>query len=120
VFGVLDIEWVHFVWNTWVIVAVLLLLRRFRGNPWLWITALLAGWHEIEHLTIMSVYLSTGKIGTPGLLAHGGLFLGGLPLSRPDLHFLYNLIETIPLVVAFANQFEQAIGQHAQNTSQEY
>jgi hypothetical protein len=27
IFGTLDIEWVHFLWNTWVIIAVLMLLR---------------------------------------------------------------------------------------------
>ncbi len=108
VFGALNIEWVHFVWNTWVIVAVLVLLRRFAPNPWLRVTAILAGWHEIEHAFIMSVYLSTGKSGTPGLLARGGLVDGGLPLTRADLHFFYNLIETVPLVVAFVYQLKRS------------
>jgi hypothetical protein len=108
VFGTLDLEWVHFIWNTWVIAAVVLLVWRFRTNPWLWVTALLAGWHEVEHLVIMSAYLSTGQVGTPGLLAHGGLIGGGLPLSRPDLHFFYNLVETIPLVGAFVYQLKRS------------
>ena len=108
VFGALDLEWVHFVWNTWVIVTVVILLLRFRTNAWLWVTALLAGWHEIEHLVIMSVYLTTGQVGTPGLLAHGGLVGAGFPLSRPDLHFLYNLVETIPLVAAFVCQLKRS------------
>lgn len=101
IFGTLDIEWVHFIWNTWVMIAVLLLLPRFRKNPWLWATLALAGWHEIEHLVVFYIYLTTGKSGTPGLLAHGGLIGSGLPIQRPDLHFLYNLIETVPLVVGF-------------------
>ena len=108
VFGALDIEWVHFIWNTWVGVAVLLLLYRFRKNPWLWLTAVIAGWHEIEHIFIMSVYLTTVKAGTPGLLAKGGLIAGGLPLVRPDLHFLYNLIETTPLVIGFVYQLRRS------------
>src|ERR687886_1265181 len=49
VFGVLDVEVVHLVWNTWVMLAVLLLLRRFRTNRALRLTALLAGWHTVEH-----------------------------------------------------------------------
>jgi hypothetical protein len=106
VFGALDLEWVHFIWNTGVIVAVLFLLRHFRANGWLWATALLAGWHEIEHIAIMWAYLSTGNVGTPGLLAHGGVLGGGIPLSRPDLHFLYNLAETIPLLAAFVYQLK--------------
>lgn len=49
----------------------------------------------------MFTYLATGVPGTPGLLSKGGLIGGGLPLTRPDLHFLYNLIETVPLTIAF-------------------
>lgn len=36
------------------------------------------------------------------MLATGGRIGGGLPLSRPDLHFLYNVVETEPLFIAFA------------------
>jgi hypothetical protein len=102
VFGVLDIEWVHFLWNAWVLVAVLLLLRPFARNPWLWLTLVFAAWHQLEHTFMMWVYLDTGKAGDPGLLAEGGRLNGGLPLSRPDLHFLYNLVEIVLLLIAFA------------------
>ena len=88
IIGPLNTEWVHFVWNTWVVLAVLVLLRRYPANAWLWATLLLSGWHAIEHFYIMSVYLKTGLAGTPGLLARGGAIGGGLPLIRPDLHFL--------------------------------
>ena len=101
IFGALDLEWVHFAWNTWVLVAVVVLLCRFRNNPWLWSTTLFAGWHGIEHGYILTIYLRTGVAGTPGFLSQGGLIGGGLPLIRPDLHFLYNLIETVPLAIAF-------------------
>jgi hypothetical protein len=108
VFGQLDVEWVHFVWNTWVLAAVVLLVVRFRCNLWLWTSLLFAAWHEIEHAYLLAVYLDTGRAGGPGLLAEGGRLFGGLPLTRPDLHFLYNLIETIPLLVAFAVEFRRA------------
>ncbi len=107
VFGALDIEWVHFTWNTWVLIAVLALLVRFRSNPWLWATAVLAGWHEAEHVVIMVAYLITGVAGAPGLLSAGGLIGGGLPVTRPDLHFLYNVVETTPLVIGFAWQLRR-------------
>lgn len=110
IFGTLDIEWVHFVWNTWVLIAVLLLLRVARKNPWLWITVALAGWHELEHLFVFYVYLATGRAGTPGLLAQGGLIGGGLSIQRPDLHFFYNLIETVPLVVGLVWQLQRVHG----------
>jgi hypothetical protein len=101
IFGALNIEWVHFIWNIWVVVAAIALVIRFRDNPWLWFTTLFAGWHAIEHSYILWVYLQTRVAGTPGLLSLGGVIHGGLPLVRPDLHFLYNLIETVPLVFAF-------------------
>ncbi len=104
IFGVFNIEWVHFAWNTWILVAVVVLVRGFRTNPWLWATLVAAVWHELEHVAIMIAYLTTGVAGTPGLLAHRGLIGGGFPLSRPDLHFLYNLIESIPLAAALGWQ----------------
>jgi hypothetical protein len=105
IFGALDIEWVHVLWNSWVALAILALLLPFRRNAWLWSAALIALWHEIEHLYIMSVYLTTGQVGDPGLLSRGGELGGGVALIRPDLHFLYNLIETTPLVIAFVVQW---------------
>jgi hypothetical protein len=108
VVGALDLEWVHFVWNTGVLLAVGALAAVYRGNRWLLVTLLLAGWHELEHVVIMARYLSTGLVGTPGLLAAGGALGGGAPLARPDLHFLYNLVETVPLLLAFAFQVRHA------------
>ncbi|HEX8967078.1 MAG TPA: hypothetical protein VF937_04305 [Chloroflexota bacterium] len=104
IFGTLDIEWVHFVWNTWVLLALCVLLLRYAANRWLWLAGLFSVWHEIEHTYIFWVYLTTGVSGTPGLLAQGGALGGGLALARPDLHFLYNLIETVPLLIAFLRQ----------------
>jgi hypothetical protein len=107
VFGALDIEWVHFLWNLWVLVAAAVLLSRFKDNPWLWFTALFAGWHGLEHTYILWIYLTTGVVGTPGWLSLGGAIRGGLPVQRPDLHFIYNLIETAPLLIAFVWQVRQ-------------
>jgi hypothetical protein len=107
VFGALDIEWVHFVWNAWILLAVGLLLVRFQRNPWLWLTLLLAAWHLGEHVVLLAIYLATGVPGSPGLLAAGGLLGGGLPLARPDLHLAYNLAETIPLVIGLGWQWRQ-------------
>ena len=109
IFGTLDIEWVHFIWNTWVIMAVLVLLSPFGANRWLRLTAVLSGWHEVEHVFIFWGYWQTGIAGLPGLLAQGGAIAGGLPISRPDLHFLYNLIETIPLILGFLWQVQRVV-----------
>jgi hypothetical protein len=49
-------------------------------------------------------FLATGIPGSPGLLASGGSIGGGLPLSRPDLHFIYNVVETAAIAVAYGWQ----------------
>src|SRR5437667_4823589 len=107
IFGMLDIEWVHFIWNSWVLLCAVLLVFIFRKNPWLWVLLVISVWHEMEHVYIMSVFLHTGHIGAPGLLARGGAIGGGLPLSRPDLHFFYNLIEELVLIIAYLYQIQR-------------
>jgi hypothetical protein len=99
--GQLNIEWVHFLWNAFVLVTLLVLLPRFRSNPWLIAVTPLALWHFVEHSVMIATYIQTGVSGTPGLLSSGGLLFGGLPITRPDLHFLYNLVETLPLTAAW-------------------
>lgn len=99
--GQLNIEWVHFIWNALVFMALLALLPHFRSNPWLIAVTPLALWHFVEHSVMIAAYIQTGLSGTPGLLSSGGLILGGLPITRPDLHFLYNLVETGPLLAAW-------------------
>jgi len=107
ILGMLDIEWVHFIWNSWVLLCVVLLLLLFPKNPWLWVLLVISTWHEVEHVYIMSIYLRTGHAGAPGLLAHGGAIAGGLPLSRPDLHFFYNLLEELVLIIAYLYQIRR-------------
>jgi hypothetical protein len=66
---------------------------------------------DFEHAAqceLFSVYLQTGISGTPGLLSSGGLIGGGLSLSRPGLHFSYNLAEIIPLLLGFLRQVQVA------------
>jgi hypothetical protein len=107
VFGALDIEWVHFGWNAWILIAVAVLLTRFRRNPWLWLTLPLAAWHLGEHVVLIAIYLASGTAGDPGLLASGGLLGGGLPLARPELHLAYNLAETLPLLIGLGWQWRR-------------
>jgi hypothetical protein len=101
--GQLNLEWVHFIWNALVLVTLLALLRvpRFRTNPWVVAVTPLALWHFVEHSVMIATYIQTGAAGSPGLLSSGGLLFGGLPIARPDLHFLYNLAETVPLLAAW-------------------
>jgi hypothetical protein len=105
--GQLNIEWVHFWWNALVLVTLLALLPHFRTNPWLIAVTPLAAWHFVEHSVIIARYMETGVPGSPGLLSAGGLLFGGLPIARPELHFLYNLAETVPLVGAWVAELRR-------------
>ncbi len=109
IIGVLDFECTHFLFDAlWVPFCVYTLFVVFRkSNPWLWVLLPVVTWHGIEHIAIMSVYLRTGIVGSPGLLARGGAIAGGLPLTRPDLHFFYNLIEETLIVIAYFHQVKQ-------------
>ena len=104
IIGTLDIEWVHFIWNSWVLIYGSFLLFFARKNSWLWLLLILALWHECEHIYIMDCYFKTGMMGAPGLLAHGGALWGGLPISRPDLHFLYTLLEEAFIVCGYLRE----------------
>jgi hypothetical protein len=109
IIGMLDLEWVHFIFDAgWVPICVYTLFFIFRkSNPWLWVLLLIVTWHALEHIVIIRVYLTTGVVGSPGLLARGGVIAGGLPLTRPDLHFLYNLVEETLILIAYAHQVKQ-------------
>lgn len=108
IFGMLDLEVVHFTFDGALVpICTIALLFLFRKNPWLWVLLVIVTWHGIEHFYIMSVFLRTGIQGTPGLLSHGGAIAGGLPLIRPDLHFLYNLVEESLIVVGYIYQIKQ-------------
>src|SRR6266853_5438278 len=108
IIGMLDLEWVHFIFDAvWVPLCVYILLFVYRkNNPWLLVLAVIVTWHALEHVAIMSVYLRTDIVGSPGLLAHGGAIAGGLPLIRPDLHFLYNLLEETLILIAYTYQLK--------------
>ena len=96
-----DTEWVHFLWNGWILVAIAALLVAYPRLSWLRIAAAFSAWHAFEHAYLLSGYLVTGVSGQPGLLASGGLIGGGLPIARPDLHLAYNVAELVPLGLAF-------------------
>jgi len=117
IIGMLDLEWVHFIFDAgWVPICVYTLLFVYRkSNPWLLVLAVIVTWHALEHVAIMSVYLRTDIVGSPGLLAHGGAIAGGLPLIRPDLHFLYNLIEETFILIAYTYQLKRLQGSNESN-----
>jgi hypothetical protein len=107
VFGLLDNEVVHFYWNVGVWVGLAVLLYRLGAkNPWLWIAFAAASLHMVEHFYLYWVYVFHQEFwsagGWAGILGRGGIL--GSPLDRPYLHFAYNYLEVVPLVIAFLDQ----------------
>jgi nitrous oxidase accessory protein NosD len=103
--GELDIEPVHFWWNTIILFAATLLLMRYRQNRWLW-----GSWLFSIYIYFFW-YLAQGVSGHPGILGAGGLVDAAnisIPvltsLGRADLHFWYNLFEIGLFVMAFMVQ----------------
>lgn len=98
--GQIDTEWFHFLFDTLLIpYCVIVLIPALPKCVWLWLLLPLAIWHGIEHVAIMNSFLVTHRFGAPGILAEGGLI--GLPIARPDLHFLYNMAEVALIGAAY-------------------
>jgi len=90
-----------------IAIVAVLALTWWPKNPFGWALMPLALWHLAEHSVILTTYLRTGITGTPGILARGGLLNG--PLSRPDLHFLYNAAVLLLLTGIWAWQRRRQI-----------
>jgi hypothetical protein len=102
VFGQLDFELVHFVTDTtlWLTLGLFVLLMP--GNRWLWIAFAAASLHQIEHFYLFWVYHAHHGFymqgGFAGIMGKYGII--GSPLDRPYLHFTYNYIVIVPMLVA--------------------
>lgn len=107
VFGQLDFETVHFVADTLLWFALGVFLVLFRGaNKWLWVAFGAASLHQIEHFYLFWMYLADRATyaagGFAGIMGSGGVI--GSPLGRPYLHFSYNVIVIVPMLVALWDQ----------------
>jgi hypothetical protein len=107
VFGQLDFETIHFVWDSAIWLMLCVVLTRFaRGNRWLWVAFAAASLHEVEHVYLFWIYNIDPWFyvhgGLAGIMGNGGLI--GSPLARPYLHFVYNLLVVVPMVCAFLDQ----------------
>lgn len=107
VISVLNTEWVHFLWNAWVLMLGGMLLWNMRKNKWMLMLFLFAIWHQFEHTYLIVMYIQTGLEGNPGLIARGGWIGGGLPLSRPDVHFWYAVLEEALLLLAYFDEWKR-------------
>ena len=111
VFGALDRELVHFTWDSLVWIGVMVLLYKIGPhNKWLWISLVASTFHEFEHVFIFYIekvdvaFYDAG--GVNGLLARGGII--GSPLARPYIHFFYNWLVVLPLVMATWDETKRA------------
>jgi hypothetical protein len=107
VFGRLDFETVHFVADTAVWLSLGAFLVHCRGeNRWLWVAFVAASLHQIEHFYLFWMYHAHPAVyeagGFAGIMGSGGII--GSPLGRPYLHFAYNVIVIVPMLVALWDQ----------------
>jgi hypothetical protein len=104
VIGQLDFEVVHFVADTTLWLSLGLLAINFKGrNTWLWVAFAAASMHQVEHLYLFWLYIVENTVyisgGAAGILGNHGLI--GTPLDRPYLHYTYNFIVIVPMLIAF-------------------
>jgi hypothetical protein len=110
VFGQLDFELVHFVTDTllWLTLGVLIL--TIPGNKWLWVAFAAASLHQIEHFYLFWLYHAHHGLylqgGFAGIMGKNGMI--GSPLDRPYLHFSYNFIVIVPMLVALWDEARRA------------
>jgi hypothetical protein len=111
VFGQLDFETVHFTWDSAIWLSLCLLLRPFAsGNRWLWVAFAAASLHEVEHVYLFWIYNTHPAFyaagGFEGIMGYDGVI--GSPLARPYLHFTYNFLVILPIVLAFWDETKRA------------
>jgi hypothetical protein len=123
IFGTLNIEYVHFTFDTFLMIGTtILLFGKFRRNIPLWIAWVVSIWHAAEHWYITYFYTfdypnydpnnPNGLHAHEGMLGHGGLLWPSSPFQRIELHFLYNFIYTLPLLWAFVLVIREAYDEH--------
>lgn len=98
-------EILHFTYNLFLWGGIVLLLPGFVGRARSWWKGALAAqsWHFFEHILLQVQWLT-------GIYLFGAatqISIGQLWIPRVELHFLYNLIVFIPMVVAIYYYYRQ-------------
>ena len=108
VFGQLDFELIHFVSDiaVWLALGAVIICLRGTKSPWLWIAFGAASAHAVEHLYLWWIYLEFRGFytigGFAGIMGSHGVI--GSPLGRPYMHFGYNFVVVVPMVLALLSQ----------------
>jgi CRP-like cAMP-binding protein len=131
VFGELDREVVHFIWDGLILIATIVLRIHFwkSKNIWLTLALVAAAIHQVEHIYLfgnyelnsyfyyhggvfLGIHVPNGLGAQDGILGYNGLLGSAIPAinvilpSRINLHFLYNTLVFIPMVLAFLKQVQ--------------
>jgi hypothetical protein len=107
-----DSEWSHFLFNGAIAILSVVLIAVYPRNPWVYPLCAISLFHEAEHVYILSQYLQTGATGGPGLLGLGGLW-GIVPITRWQLHNIYNGFEVVLLMLGFIYETETLLAKPA-------
>jgi len=136
-------EWVHFTWNWAVLIIIGVLVALGMRNSWGWALLIYAAAHTTDHTYLLFRFLEmteklkalcgepisaqglAGIVGQGGWLAQSdltrGSILSRLPglttANRLDVHFWWNMGETILLLLA-AHTFLQMVFSRLQSTNQ--
>ena len=93
-------EWLHYGFAVVMVAGLALLLPGFTGRARaFWIAALaLQVWHLVEH----QILFVQAQTGTPwfGAAVPTSVLQQFWPGSRPEIHLFYNMIVTVPMLVA--------------------
>lgn len=107
-FSRLNVEGVHFAGDSFLTFGTLALIYKFPRNPWLWVALPFQIIHQAEHTFLFWEHVVDNyPAGGAGLFAKGGAVVGDWGLIRPDLHFIYNTLYTIPFVIALVYQLKR-------------
>lgn len=91
-------EWLHYVYNFTIWIALIALARGFvgSGHGW-WKGAIyIQAWHHLEHVLLLVQALT----GTYLLAKDVPTSIAQLFAPRLELHFFYNTVATLPMIVA--------------------
>lgn len=95
--GLAQSEFLHTGYNTFLLAGIILLRPGFvgRGRFWWNVALLVQGWHFFEHLLLQIQWLS--GIYLFGAQQQTSIFQLWFP--RVELHFVYNLLVFLPMVI---------------------
>ena len=119
IFGQLDFELVHFVTDStlWISLGLLVIIFRAR-NLWLCVAFAAASLHQVEHFYLFWLYHADNNLslsgGFAGIMGKNGLI--GSPLDRPYLHYTYNFIVLVPMMIAVWDDARRVDRVHSRRT----